>query len=274
MFEEQQREEIERNDLPKANKKYLFGVVAGIVVIGIITFFAWQNNGGSGSGEEGDEEIRGIAGDPKDIVLDFYKDWLDRRVSTSTPEDAPDPRDSEALSVKLQEKLRRFDLTADDIGQDPVLCQSSFPPGFRSRTIFENDNAMQVMVLSKDKTQFGQSVASLTKHGELWEISDINCNTGEEGPEIGEFSFDQTGALLKDNLPERFDKNYWHLVYTQNDVEGFTAALIIDQNSTCVMSAGNEEVCNTGAFYQTMRVHVQGQMTEGGVEVQRIEVLE
>lgn len=252
------------------NKKYLIagaGVLVVVLVVGIVASLRGGDGAGSGDEKAG---YRGINDDPIDVALDFYQEWLNRKQVSEVTAETPNPVDSMALSYRMQERLSGFDFAAE--GKDPIFCISTLPDGFKSRAIFTQDTKIQRLMYSSNEQERGQALVTLEKHDELWEISDITCSSGEEAPEIGEFSFDAEGMLLKDSLPDTFDKTNWYLVFEKDDTKGFTAPLLISAESMC-LEAQAEDVCDTADFYETMKLHVQGQMTEGGVDVKRIEVV-
>lgn len=253
------------------NKKYIVG--AGILVIIIAAFFLHSQNSPSNT-QVDDTKHRGIAGDPIDIVGDFYSSWLARKRTTNTSSSTYNPLESEVLSYGMQAKLENFDFSSPVSELDPVLCQTSLPEGLRSRTIFSTENSLQVMMLSSDRQAGGQAIVTLEEHNDLWEIADITCGHGEEAPDMGEFTFDNNGYLLKDSLPDNFDKSNWHLVYEENGVNGHTVPLLFGDSSTCTDEAGNESSCQTGDFEEAMHIHAQGDMTEAGLDVKKFEVIQ
>jgi len=245
-------------------------LIVGVILILIVVVFAWKFS----LRTENYTAHNGVAGDPIDITFDFYASWLASRKGENDSANTNNPLDSEVLSKKLKKELKHFDFSSSETGLDPVLCQTTLPDGFRSKLIFEGEDEVQILVLSSEKGASNQASVSLELHDGLWEISDISCNQGEQAPEMGEFSFDTTGYLLKDSLPSTFDKDYWHLVFTEDDVQGHTAPLILSETSMCIDLGGATNVCKPNdVFQETMNIHVQGQLTEAGVAVSRIEFI-
>ena len=189
----------------------------------------------------------------------------------STSNEVKDPLEFEGLSVELQSRLAQFDRSLTNTELDPVVCQTTPGENLRIRTIYELENEVQQLVLTKDSLEGRQAVVTLNRAGELWQITSIDCSFGEQAPDTGEFSFDNTGQLLKNSLPDNFDKQYWYIVYSQNDLKGLTAPLILGSESTCVDLSGVETSCSQESFFEAMPVKVQGQMSELGVEVHRVE---
>ncbi len=260
------------NKLKMNNRKNL--IVGSLVLLILVVIFALSLFKEPSQTKEVEDVVvhRGLAGEPVDVLLDFYGLWLDKRQATSTSEVIANPLESQALSVRMQEKLKGFDFTNPPEGLDPVLCQNVLPTGFRTKDIFVEESKVQIMVLAKKKAEPGQAAVTLNKHNDLWEITDIACSLGEQAPEMGEFSFDNEGLLLKDSLPSSFDKQYWYLVFSQDDTPGYTTPLLIDSESICSVG-GSESVCTMSSFSEAMRVHVQGEMSEDGVSVKKVEVM-
>ena len=258
------------------NMKYIVGagIILLLIVVAVIVIKRHPISQIGTNTPGNNTEHRGVAGDPTDVTYDFYSSWLSRRKVTDVNQDTKNPLDSMALSPAMQQKLSGFNFSSDESVMDPVLCQTTLPKGFRTQTVFNKDSAAQILVLPSDKSLGGQAIVSFEEHDGLWEITDITCNAGEQAPDIGEFSFDQEGFLLKDSLPSTFDKSNWYLIFEQDGTKGHTAPLILDGNSMCATGSESELVCNTATFKEAMHAHVQGQMSEAGVEVKHIEILQ
>jgi len=220
------------------------------------------------------EEKRGVVGTPIDVTLDFYESWLDARQSSTSDPYTQNLDKATVLSSAMSTRLMNSKNALQAGEQDPVLCQSVVPSGLNARLIFEKDNAAQILILSKGGQLDTQTVVTLAKHETLWEITDITCRVGEQGPAQGEFTFDKEGHLLKMSVKPPLDPQYWHLVFEQSGVLGYTAPLFFSDSSICVLQGGKEEACRDDMFTEALHVRVQGAMTEAGVEVKRIEVLE
>lgn len=253
--------------------KIIAGAVLVVTLILIVIFHFTGSDKDQNENGENDFVARGLSGEPTDLVLDFYSGWIDRKKVETVDEKTPNPTNSPLLSYQVYEEVKDFDFSADNTEVDPVLCRADLPNGLRSRVVFSTDNKEQILILSADKQTPQQSIITLEKNNDLWEITDIKCGSGEEGGPMGEFSFENEGSLLKDSLPEGFNTDYWHLVFEQDDMQGHTAALLIDEGSVCVDKEGNESTCDPETFFQTMRVRVQGNISEAGVEVKRIEMI-
>jgi len=217
------------------------------------------------------EAIRGVTGEPTDIAIDFMNSWLNARKSSTTDPYSLKLASSTALSLELSARLAESEASFRESGNDPVLCQSTIPERLRSKSVFETSDKAQIMILPKDNQTAVVPIVTLTGHDGLWEITNIECSNGEEAPEQGEFSFDREGQLLKSSLKPPLDNQYWHLVFQQNGTFGYTAPLFLSDQSVCKLSNDTEETCRDDMFTETQTVHVQGNMTEAGVEVKRIE---
>jgi hypothetical protein len=68
------------------------------------------------------------------------------------------------------------------------------------------------------------------------------------------------------------NSEYWHLVFEQNGVMGFTAPLFMGEEAKCNLS-GTEESCSAANLAEVMQVRVRGQMTEAGVEVAHLDLV-
>lgn len=253
-------------------KKTLIGGLIAIVVLGAIGWSLTHRSSstskaGSGSAPQVD---RGVKGDPLDVTLDFYSAWLNARRATSTDPIATGLLGSPALSQTLADKLAESQDAIAKGNVNPVLCQSDVPEKIRTKSIFTKDDSAQIMVLPTGTTDGGnQATVTLAAHDGLWEITNITCGAGEQAPDQGQYSFDREGQLLH-KVPPPLDPKYWYLVFTENGTPGHTVQLLLDQNSTCVAEDGSESVCSTDMFSDAMYAHVQGDMTEGGLQVKRI----
>lgn len=239
--------------------------VAGILlIIGII----WFVRGGS-SGLLG-ERWHGVAGEPLDIALNFYEEWLDARRAGDNEPFTRGLLAYEQVGDDLREKLSQFEgkLAADQ--EDPVLCQTQLPEGLRTIPVFKQDEAAQFLVTSKGSPN--QAIVTLAAKDGLWQITDISCGNGEQGPQ-GEFSFDKTGFLLK-QVPAPLDSKYWHLVFEEAGVLGHAVPLHIGETTICANKDGSETTCDDNFLKETMPARVKGEMSESGVTVKRIELVE
>jgi hypothetical protein len=241
--------------------------VAGVLLlVGIIWFFMRSSDGLLG------ERWHGVEGEPVDVALGFYEGWLEaRRVGDNEPF-TRGILSYEQVGDDLRERLSAFDgkLTSDQ--EDPVLCQVQLPEGLRTVPVYKQDEAAQFLVRSTTKGQTGQSIVTLVAKDGLWQITDITCGNGEMGPQ-GEFSFDKTGFLLK-QVPAPLDSNYWHLVFEEAGVLGHAVPLFIDGGTVCVNKDGTEAACDDNLLKETIPARVKGEMSESGVAVKRIELVE
>lgn len=209
-----------------------------------------------------------VTGEPVDIVLDFYEPWLTARQSDTDPF-ALKFAENPVLSKEVRKQIKAG--RDADKEFDPVLCRASMPLQISGRLINQSEETAKVLIVSTDKGQFEQSVVTLTSLNDGWYISGISCSPGEFGAER-EFSFDREGYLLK-SVPPPFDPEYWHLVFVENDQPGHGAPLFFGPESMCTVGGGTPSVCDPTHFVEPAKAHVQGEMTETGVKVKRLELL-
>jgi hypothetical protein len=240
-------------------------VAGGVVVVGLIIWFS------SGKGLI-PERWTGVTGEPINVTLDFYEAWLSARgVGTNEPF-TRGLLDFEQVSPELRDKLAAFDGQITDGSEDPVLCQTAVPEGLRTIPVYTQEAAAQVLVMSTTDGQTGQAIVSLESKDGLWRISDITCGNAETAPK-GEFSFDKAGFLLK-QVPAPLDSKYWHLVFQEAGVLGHAVPLFISETTVCVNKDGSEAACDDNLLKETIPARVKGELSETGVQVKRIELVE
>ena len=127
-----------------------------------------------------------------------------------------------------------------------------------------------MLVTSKDKAVTKQAVVDLIKSDDSWMISGIQCTDGDVAP-VKEFSFEQTGFLIKASVPKPYNNKNWHLVFTQDGKAGNVVPLIFDAKSQCTSIDGTKAVCKPEQFAETNKVVVRGGMTERGATVAQLE---
>jgi hypothetical protein len=110
-----------------------------------------------------------------------------------------------------------------------------------------------------------QAIVTVTAQDGGWYISGIRCTPGEVPPER-EFSFDNTGFLMK-NVPPPLDATRWYLIFSENGEDGHFAPLDFGPESMC-----GDAVCDPSTFREQAEAHVQGEMTETGVVVKKVEI--
>lgn len=256
--------------LTKYRKPAVIVGVIGLVVVLVLGYKLFT--GGMNDQSSAPQSMQEVAmGTPIDVVSDFVSQWLNARQSTTTNPYQEGLASSTILSPELRTRLIGSEAGLLD-GLDPVLCQSATNTAIRitARLMNEQSNRAQVLVLAKGLP--GQAIVTVQKQGEGWFISDIMCAAGEFAPER-EFSFDMEGNLLK-NVPQPLDSQYWHLVFTEDNIPGHTAPLFFDAESKCTAVDGSESVCDTGKFREAIKTSVQGEMTETGVKVKKLKLLE
>lgn len=243
-------------------------LVAGVLLI--IGLIVWLTSGGARTLIP--EQWKGVAGDPINVTLDFYESWLNARTTGPNEPFVQGLLGYEQVGPELKEKLKAQEGQLSDESTDPVLCQVGVPEGLRTIPVYQQEEAAQMLVMSTTKGQAGQAIVNMVAKNGLWQITDITCGNAESGPQ-GEFSFDKTGFLLK-QVPAPLDSNYWHLVYEEAGVLGHAVPLFFDADSVCVNADGSTGTCDDSVLKETMPAHVQGEMSETGIEVKRIEIVE
>lgn len=209
-------------------------------------------------------------GEPVDVVLDFYEPWLAAAQATTTNPYKEGFAKSPILSKELRKHIQASRGTLG-IDLDPVLCQTRIPTQISARLISKIESQAQVLVVSREKKVTEQAIIDLVQLGEGWYIDNITCSPGEFGPER-EFSFDMEGFLLKSVAPP-LNPQFWHLVFVQNDVPGHVVPLFFSPESTCIAVGGAQTVCDPSTFMEPSKAHVQGEMTETGVKVKRLQLM-
>ncbi len=239
-----------------------------IVVILALAGLAWWFLSGSDQLAEPEP----AEGEPVDIVLDFYEPWLTAVKATSTDPYQEGLAESLILGKELRARLGEEKRSSEE--SDPVLCQSAVAPdtNLSARPIMENEDQAQVLVMPARQSMQSQASVTLLKQNGGWYVADIECTTGESAPER-EFSFEKEGLLLKD-VPEPLDSRYWHLVFEQNGQGGHTVPLFFDEESRCEGPGQAASPCDPAELTQTSKALVQGEMTEEGVKVKHLKVVE
>lgn len=250
------------------NKLLPILAVAGILlVVGVVWFL--RSGGGEGLFAPA---WTGMEGEPIDVTLNFYDGWLGARAAGPNEPFTQGLLDYPQVGPELKEKLKALEGQLNDETTDPVLCQVGLPEGLRTIPVFQQEESAKILVMSTTEGQSGQAVIDLAAKDGLWQITDINCGNGEAGPQ-GEFSFDKTGFLLK-QVPAPLDSNYWHLVFEEAGVLGHAVPLFMDAESVCVYKDGTTAACDDNILKETIPARVMGEMSETGVQVERIELVE
>ncbi len=238
----------------------IISAVAGVVVIAVAigAFFVWSY---TQKQEVSTEE-------PVEIVRGFYQPWLDAAQSTTTDPYKEGLENSPILSKELRKGIKK---AHSEGGVDPVLCQSTVPDNIGTRIVFEAEDKIEVLVTARQSSSTEQAIVALLPLNGGWYIDGIRCSPGEFLPDR-EFSFDREGYLLKD-VPEPLDPQYWHIIFEENGELGHFAPLFFTAESMCSALDKSTAVCNPDTLVPVSKVRVQGQMTELGVEVTRLESL-
>ncbi len=245
------------------NKKILLISIAVLIVAivaGCIAYF-------SKVGWPGQQQVSNS--DMVDIVYDFYGKWLKAAQSTTT-----DPYQLGLNKWPYLGKELRKRLEVKPEGIDPVLCQTVIPQKIATRNVFEVADKAQVLVNArKPSTSTEQAIVTLLKHNGGWYMSDIVCSPGEFAPKV-EFTFDQTGELTK-SKDHTINPQEWQLVFMQSALpEKSYTSLLFGPQSMCQSLDGSTAVCKPASFTEGAKAHVQGQMTESGAEVSRVEFVQ
>jgi hypothetical protein len=241
-------------------QKLILGIGAVLIIALGVWWFSSNENGNAGPGD-------GVSAvpttDPLDVVLAFYGPWLEAVQSTTTDPYQANLNTDAVLSTAVQLYL------AESLGgeQDPVLCQSTVPEEVRGRELFRTDSEAEVQILSRGLPERSPTFAlvRLSVVDGAWQISEITCRSGESGPER-EFSFEREGHLLK-SVPPPLNPEYWHLVYTENNIPGQTVPLFFNETSQCQVDGGELFTCDPSQLQEADYATVRGEMTESGVEV-------
>jgi len=242
-------------------KKVIILVLAVVVIGGIMRF---------ANGPERDplglESVKYT--EAADAVDGFYGLWLKAAQDSTALPDRATLATFPTLTTELSTKVVAALTSGATL--DPVLCQSVVPQSITIRNVYAQANIAQSLVTSKDKNVTKQAVVSLSKSGDRWLISEIQCTDGEVAPER-EFSFDKEGFLIKGSVPKPYNNKNWHLVFTQDGKAGNVVPLIFDTKSQCTSLEGVKAVCKPEQFKETSQVRVRGGMTERGATVMYLE---
>jgi len=228
-------------------------IVIGVVAVVVIVIAIMQLRGG-------EEKWNGVAGEPIDIAIEFYTNWVER--VGGLDEVLKEAPVAESLKDMLKENA--------SAEVDPVACRAFDETQVRTRAVFEReDTAQYIMQVTKGDLTEGYAIVDLSgKNGE-WQIKNITCAYGDVAPEKGEFNFSQEGGLLK-NVPAPYDANFWHLVYESEGQIG-VVPLRFTEASACITLDGDTVSCNGDFLIEAMDVHVYGNLSEEGAEVAKIE---
>lgn len=247
-------------------------VLALLMVVFVLVPKLQNSDAPSKSEEVAVVETQGFDGEPLDIALDFYEKWSSAKASTSTDPYTEGLAKSTVLSLALSKEITDNEGAYKTEQKDIIICDASVSQDVKAKEVFSNESKAQILIFPKDKNTRGiQVIVSLSGEGGYWKITDISCGAGEQDLNQGEFSFDYEGLLLKQSVPAPLDKNMWHLIFTQEDVPGYTTPLIFGDDSLCVLENKTEKVCSDSLLYETKKVRAKGDMTEAGLDVKRLE---
>lgn len=236
-----------------------------VIITGFIFIFLKNKN------LEEDIEVQEVfMSDPVNTVLDFYEAWKNALQSPDTDPYKKGLNNLPILSKDLRNRLS--DIKEYKDGEvDPVLCQNVIPDIVSGQILYEQEDKVQVLVLSRDEGVTGQAVFKLNKHNNGWYIDNIECSPGEFGPER-EFSFENRGVLIKD-VPSPYDNKNWHLLFVENN-EAVLVPLFFNEESICVSLKKEEGICKTEQLPPESIVIIYGELTEYGADVKKLEFSE
>lgn len=206
---------------------------------------------------------------PIDVTLDFYEEWLTIRQSASSTSQVRLP-EMDVLTDELRVRLAESIAAVPEI--DPLLCTVAVPENILGQVVFATDTAAEVMVYGRNQETPERSLATLNLTDNGWMITSISCSNGEVAPEV-EFTFEQTGNLLKSSLVAPLDSSRWHLVYTRDEQSGYATPLYFDAASMCISSDGTQTVCVPDTLNEPQSATIKGEMTEAGIKVALLELL-
>jgi hypothetical protein len=238
-------------------------VLAGLVLVIVIAAAAAFYALGPGGAQQVSTD------DPGDVVQAFYQKWLGAAQSATTTPYKEGLANYPYLSKTLRAGIKAAQKTPDAV--DPVLCQSETPSAIATRVVYQATDTAEFLVTASHSTSTQQADVKLLSLNGGWYMDSIACSAGEFAP-VREFSFDQDGNLLKTDA-KPLNPKYWYLVFTQGTEQGHYVPLFFSATSTCVALDGTSGACDPDTLMNTAKAHVQGQMTELGVEVQRVEML-
>lgn len=247
------------NFAPMKKIKLVLGALAVILVILVVAGIAFVLVAAGRQQVSADE--------PSEIVHDFYGSWLAAARSTTTDPYQAGLAEWPLLGKELRAKIG----DARDAGSvDPVLCQTFMPEEIAQRAVSETDSRVEYLVTARRSTSTEQATVTLLSLDGGWYIDDIQCSPGEFAPER-EFSFDGEGNILK-GVPAPLNSEQWHLIFEQGGQTGLYVPLFFGPESTCLAADGSTGVCSPDAFVENAKARVQGEMTERGVDVKRLEL--
>ena len=223
----------------------------------------------SGSGQAPEPELSTAPViNPIDPTLDFYEEWLEMRQESSSPSATTIPA-SVAVADELRQRLT--DTLATNPELDPILCLTTVPDKIKAQVVFTTDTEAEVLVRPAGDPVPERAIVKLTAAGSTWAISGITCSAGEVAPDL-EFTFEQTGSLLRDSLQPPLDPTRWHVIYSRDGQPGHAAPLFFDADSMCVGADDTATTCVPTTFTEAQAVTIKGQLMEAGVDVQRVEL--
>lgn len=242
-------------------------ILLALVVLGAV-FFAIQFLG-NGDMSTKNQPSRPTE-DPLDVALSLAGNWLLNLQSTT--------------SIPLADFLAGVDYIHDDVAAklltgaavdseiDPILCQQNTPARVGAKPVYVSDYESQVMVVARggEKTP-QQSLITLEAVDGQWLIVDVSCSNGEVGKPVGEFSFVQTGRLVRQSVPAPYDSETWHVIFNNEDGSIGVVPLYWYETSVCVKDEVSES-CNLDDLEEGQVVRVLANMTEQGADVGRIEL--
>lgn len=244
-------------------------IALGLLFIILLGVLIWRLVGGESSKElQNNEDQVNNKIDVIDVAMNLYKPWLDARNSTSTEINLLSILDNAPLTEELRERLKK-EAEQAMVEMDPVICQSELPQRIGAKVVYSEDTSAQLIVVPRGNRVPEQALVTLQLVDNVWLISEVACSRGELAPEQ-EYSFQSEGFILRDSLQPPLDSSVWHLIYSRDEVSGYTIPLFFDESSVCILNG--EVVCNVDQLTEATPVFLQGAMQEAGVLVQRMEI--
>lgn len=245
------------------NKILLLAVLGvALIVVGVMV-------NKSGIIQNGGNNVSEVEGDPLDTANNFYNDWLDALLSTTTDPYTLGLQNSDALIPEVQQYI--IGAQNEESLIDPVLCLESIPPRVGAKKVFVTEDKAQYLLLPRGIGGVSpqRAVVDVGVIDNTWKITSIDCVNGESAPER-EFTFERNGYLLKTDEPP-LDPNNWYLVFEENGIDGHHAPLFFSESSECTSGSGEVFICDPNSFANPAAATVKGEMTEAGVEVASVE---
>lgn len=256
------------NYLPM-NKKTL--ILLAFVLLGFGGWLVYSNHFNSTGAPD---SAQGVAddsvptADPIDAVLNVTESWLDNLQATTSQSLAQFVSEQTSITPALAERL----VAAADAPVDPILCQNFVPSRVGAKVIYTEPSEAQVMVITRgeEKTP-NQAIVTVVASQSAWVVSDITCSAGETGGPVGEYTFAETGRLVREQVPTGYDNTRWHLIFTRATTDQVSLVPLTFADDTVCTVADEIVDCDLNTLSEGDIALVQGSMLESGAAVARLE---